>query len=120
LKPIHEQRNTLIDFDAGGVPEPRSRAPLETSANVIWHVPGLHRLAVDDRLFAERVLEQFNHAAQLHDLRLAQIENLIAEFLLRASRDAVEDVADERIVSRRRTITKYRDGLPALMSLANL
>src|SRR6185369_13931898 len=84
-KPLYKQRDAFCNLDFGSIAEDFLRPGDVREGD--RHVTGLRRLAVNDRLSAEVFLQQFDQITQRDGLRLAQVEDLKAEFLLRAGND---------------------------------
>ena len=78
-EPVKEERNALLDLDARVVAQ--ALAGFGDVGAGERHIAGLRGLAVNDCLFAQGRFQQLDEAAQGDSLRLAQIEDFIAEFL---------------------------------------
>ena len=74
------------------------------------HVAGLERLAVNHGRFAKRGFDERDEFRKFHRLGFAEVENLKAEFLPRAGKNAFQNVRDERVVARRAAVTENRNG----------
>src|SRR4030095_944017 len=68
----------------------------------------LRRLPVTDGLSVQRLFQQFDDPVQRPGLRLAKVEDLVAELLLRAGHHPIDRVADIGVVTRGRSIAINR------------
>ena len=103
-KPLHKQRDSFRNLDLRIVAE-----MLPCPGNVREgnrHIAGLRRLAVDGRLLAQTFLQQFDQLVQRDSLRLAQVEDFIAEFLLRAGHDALHGIGHISVIAGSRTVAE--------------
>ena len=57
------------------------------------HIARLRRLALDDCLASERVLQQLDQTVERHRLRFAEVEDFVAELIPCACLDAFDNVA---------------------------
>src|SRR6266850_966456 len=110
FEPVNKKRDSLLDFDGGIIPKPFPR--FRNIGTGERDITGLRGLPVEDRLFAQGLLEQLDQPAQFYCLRLAQIENFIPEFALRASHNTLENIADVSVIASRRTVAENRDVFP--------
>ena len=80
----------------------------------------MNGLAVDDGFAAEPFFQQLDEIGKPHSLGFAQVEDLITEFLLRASQDAIDGVRDVSVIAGRAPVTKDRDRFPLGHELGKL
>src|SRR5712671_7234717 len=109
-EPLDELRNAFVDLHLRIVAQ--LRPSLVDVGEGDWHIAWLRRLAVDDRVPAKRLFQQLDETRERHRLRFAQVENLVAKFLLRAGDDAIDSVSHVSIIARGAAVAEDGDGFP--------